>query len=84
MRRRRIDGDGHRLPLMRRERWLEEMPSRSASSFWLMLSLLRRSHTASALSITFLAERLPGTVGPFHRSAAAGLSAAVASVLLDE
>ena len=61
MRRRRIEGDGHRLPLMRRERWPEDIPRRPASSFRVVLSRLRRSHTASALSITFLAERLPGT-----------------------
>ena len=61
MRRRRIDGDGQRLPFMRRERWPEEIPSRRASSFCVMLSRLRRSHTASALSFTFLAGRLPGT-----------------------
>ena len=64
MKRRRIEGDGQRLPLMRRERWPEEMPSRRASSFCVMLSLLRRSHIASALSFTFLTGRLPGTFAP--------------------
>ena len=70
--------------MMRRERWLEEMSSRSANSFWLMLSLLSRSHTASTLSITFLAERLPGTVGLLPGDAFVWDRGVHPGVLLDE
>ncbi len=89
MRRRRIDGDGQRLPLMRRERQPEEMLSRRARSFWVMLSRLRRTQTASAFSFTFLAGRLPATLALLCRNVAtiggqSGCGVVPRSVLLDE